>query len=192
MVTLPFTQSTRHRRRLQRGMTLIESLVALVILAFGVLGLIGFQMQTLRDTRESVGRSRALVAIQDISERMRLNQTSLPLYATGFAAAAAPAVDCIANVCNSGQLVPFDIWRWKTNLSQALPAGLGAIAPSPTDPRQILVMVAWRENQVDAATADATRTDPIKNPADTLVGSVNGLTCPVTFTCHRVYVQPFK
>ena len=173
-------------------MTLVESLVALVILAFGVLGLLGSQLQTLKDSRDSVGRSRALVSIQDLSERMRMNQTSAAAYNTGFAAVAAPAVNCVGNPCNSAQLAAFDVWRWKANLALALPSGQGAVAPSATDARQFVVMVAWRENQADASSADAARTNPIQNPGDAVVGGANGLVCPANFTCHLVYVQPFR
>jgi type IV pilus assembly protein PilV len=201
-MVMNFTSRVRlPSKRAQNGMTLIESLVALVILALGVLGLIGFQLQTLKDTRDSVGRSRALVAIQDISERMRLNSTAalpdapaVPLYndVTFSPPGAAPVPFCVGTACNSAQLAAFDIWRWKSNLRQSLPGGLGLIAPSATDRRQFLVMVAWRENQND--TADAARANPLQDATQTLQvdGGLNNLVCPPTYTCHRAYVQPFN
>lgn len=42
----------------QRGITLIESLVAIVVAALGILGIVGVQMRTLTDTRTSVSRHR--------------------------------------------------------------------------------------------------------------------------------------
>lgn len=180
----------------QRGVSLIESLVAMAVLAVGVLGLIGFQLQVLRDTRDSVGRARAIVAIQDITERMRLNSAALTPpppavspYNTGFAALAAPAVDCTAAVCTVAQLATFDLWRWKANVAMALPGGQAAIQPSANDPRQYAVMVGWRENIADLASGEANRL-VVQN---TLVaGGASGLVCPAGLTCHLTYVQPFR
>ncbi|OGB21181.1 MAG: type IV pilus modification protein PilV [Burkholderiales bacterium RIFCSPLOWO2_02_FULL_57_36] len=174
----------------QRGFALIEAMVSLVVLAFGVLGLIGFQMQTLRDTRDSVGRSRAIVGIQDIGDRMRINPNLVPAnYTAGFGAVATPT-DCTAAPCTTAQLAAFDIWRWKANIAAALPGGQAAIAPSPSDPRQFAVMVGWLENKSDALASDAA--DRTVNKGTAIGGiAVNGMLCPVGLTCHLVYVQPF-
>jgi type IV pilus assembly protein PilV len=177
-------------------MTLIESLVALVILALGVLGLIGFQLQTLKDTRDSVGRSRALVAIQDITERMRLNQTSAASYVTPwFGAVAAAPVNCIGATCNTAQLAAFDLVRWRINLAQSLPGGQGAIAVSPADNRQFMVVVGWRENQADVANADRAALFIAPNAlegAAAMVTTAHTQCSAANLTCHIVYVQPFR
>lgn len=179
------------QRSPQRGFALIEAMVSLVVLAFGVLGLIGFQMQTLRDTRDSVGRSRAIVSIQDIADRMRINPNLVPAnYTVGFGAVAPPATNCTAGPCTTAQLAAFDIWRWKANVAVALPGGQAAIAPSLSDPRQFAVMVGWLENKSDALASDAA--DRTINKSTAIGGvAVNGMVCPVGLTCHLVYVQPF-
>ena len=41
---------THLRSRIQRGITLIESLVAVAVMALGILGILGVQMRTLTDT----------------------------------------------------------------------------------------------------------------------------------------------
>lgn len=176
--------------RYQKGITLVESLVSLVVLALGVLGLIGFQMQTLRDTRDSVGRSRAIVAIQDIAERMRVNPYALANYNATFAAVGAPGTDCMVNTCNVTQLAAFDIWRWKTNVGMSLPGGLAAIQRSPVagDERQFAVMVAWIENKADANAADAAARNITKATAQ---DGATALACPAGYACHLAYVQPF-
>lgn len=174
----------------QRGITLIESLVALVVLALGVLGLIGFQLQTLRDTKDSVGRSRAIVSVQDIAERMRINPNATAAnYTANFGAVAVPNPNCTAAACNVTELATFDIWRWKTNVAAALPGGQAAIAPSATDARQFAVMVGWLENRADATATDAAARTVTKS---TVVGGTTALACPAGLTCHLVYVQPFR
>ena len=42
---------THLRSRIQRGITLIESLVAIAVMALGILGILGVQMRTLTDTQ---------------------------------------------------------------------------------------------------------------------------------------------
>jgi type IV pilus assembly protein PilV len=176
----------------QRGITLVESLVSLVVLALGVLGLIGFQLQTLKDTKDSVGRSRAIVSIQDIAERIRINPSATTLvpnpYNVGFGPAPGAAQNCTANVCTVQQLAAWDLVRWKANATAALPGGRVAIQPSPTDPRQYAVMVCWLENTGDSAAAAAI----VQNT--TVSGSIVGmnLTCPAGLTGHLSYVQPFR
>ena len=61
----------------QRGITLIESLVAIVIAALGILGILGMQMRTLTDTQTSVRRAQAIRLIDDLSERIKVCPNSL-------------------------------------------------------------------------------------------------------------------
>ena len=59
----------------QRGITLIESLVAIVIMALGILGILGVQMRTLADTQTGVRRAQAVRLIEDLSERIQVSPT---------------------------------------------------------------------------------------------------------------------
>ena len=69
---------TSLRSRIQRGVTLIESLVAIVVMALGILGILGVQMRTLTDTQTSVRRAQAIRLIEDMGERMKANPSALP------------------------------------------------------------------------------------------------------------------
>lgn len=62
-------------RRLNRGhgFTLVEVLVAVLILAVGLLGLAGLQLTGMRANDSAERRMRATVAVQDVLERMRVN-----------------------------------------------------------------------------------------------------------------------
>ena len=61
----------------QRGITLLESLIAIVVMALGILGIVGVQMRTLADTQTTVRRAQAIRLIEDLSERMKVNPNSL-------------------------------------------------------------------------------------------------------------------
>jgi type IV pilus assembly protein PilV len=68
-MTYALTTPTRR----QRGISLIESLIAIVVTALGILGILGVQMRTLSDTSTTVRRAQAIRLIEDLGERMRVN-----------------------------------------------------------------------------------------------------------------------
>jgi type IV pilus assembly protein PilV len=55
------------------GVGLIEVLIAIAILAFGLLGIAALQATTLRNTQSAMERSQAVVATYAILDRMRAN-----------------------------------------------------------------------------------------------------------------------
>jgi len=65
----------------QSGFTLLEVLVALTILVFGLLGLIGMQAQSQIATFESYQRGQALILMQDMADRLATNRKAAGCYA---------------------------------------------------------------------------------------------------------------
>lgn len=59
-----------------RGFTLLELLVALLVLSFGLLGMAGLQATGLRNNNNALQRTHASVLALDIIERMRANRTA--------------------------------------------------------------------------------------------------------------------
>lgn len=72
-------------RNKERGVSLIEVLVAVLILAFGLLGLASLQMVTLKNNQSSFDRSRAIMAIYSIADVMRADMSSTGALNTGSA-----------------------------------------------------------------------------------------------------------
>ena len=62
-------------RGTQAGFTLLEILIAIVVIAFGLLGLFGLQAKAQKAETESYERVQALVLIQDIVDRMNANRS---------------------------------------------------------------------------------------------------------------------
>ena len=56
-----------------KGFTLVEVLVAVLVLAVGLLGLAGLQLTGMKTNDSAERRMRATVAVQDVLERMRFN-----------------------------------------------------------------------------------------------------------------------
>ena len=69
------TVKSAHRNS-QRGTTLVETLVALLVLSIGLLGVAALQLTSLRNNRSAHLRSQAQVMAYDITDRMRANRDS--------------------------------------------------------------------------------------------------------------------
>jgi type IV pilus assembly protein PilV len=106
------------RRRAQRGTTLIETLVALVVLSVGLLGIAALQIASLSNNRGAHLRSQAQVLAYDIADRMRANRNAalVNAYVVNFGAAPAGAA-----------LNALDLQAWKQTLGLTLPGGDGRI-----------------------------------------------------------------
>lgn len=70
-------------RRIQRGATLIEVLVTLIIIAFGLLGMAGLQVRLQTSEMESYQRSQALLLLNDMANRLAANRNNAATYVTG-------------------------------------------------------------------------------------------------------------
>lgn len=68
-----------------RGMTLIEVLVALLVLGIGVMGYAALQLNAVRMSEDTYSRSQAMAIAQDLIERMRANQSASSFYRTAAA-----------------------------------------------------------------------------------------------------------
>lgn len=178
-------------RRRQRGISLIESLVALLVAALGILGVVGVQMRTLADTQTGVRRAQAVRLIEDLGERMRVNPNalvSIASYASAFETS--PTVTSCASGCDRDELAAYDVAIWKQAVKQQLPSGdaeifLAADETVAANRRLLGVMVAWRENERADRTEDTTGTYLTAIDASAGGGTV---TCKVNHTCHLQYI----
>jgi len=67
-------RSTRARQRARSlGMSMIEVLIAILILVFGILGIAAMQATTLRNSQSAMEHSQAVVQTYAILDRMRAN-----------------------------------------------------------------------------------------------------------------------
>jgi type IV pilus assembly protein PilV len=68
--------------RAQRGASMIEVLVTMVIIAFGLLGMAGLQMRMQTSEMESYQRSQALLLLNDMANRIAANRNNAGSYVT--------------------------------------------------------------------------------------------------------------
>jgi type IV pilus assembly protein PilV len=74
------------RRQALRGASMIEVLVTMVIIAFGLLGMAGLQMRMQTSEMESYQRSQALLLLNDMANRIAANRNNATSYVTGTSA----------------------------------------------------------------------------------------------------------
>jgi type IV pilus assembly protein PilV len=111
-----------------RGMTLIEVLVALVILGIGVLGIAKLTLFSVRSNDSAYLRTQATALAYSVIDAMRSNRgvALTAAYDTALATAAAnPGFNCaaLATPCTPANLALYDVYMWKTRLNAALPGG---------------------------------------------------------------------
>ncbi|RYH50944.1 MAG: type IV pilus modification protein PilV, partial [Alcaligenaceae bacterium] len=118
----------------QHGITLIESLVAIIVMALGIMGIVGVQMRTLADTSTTVRRAQAIRLIEDLSERIRVNPNGLANLASYVSVfSAAPAPGSCSSGCDHATLASYDIASWKKSVRDALPLGQAEVFIPPAE-----------------------------------------------------------
>lgn len=105
--------SKQNRLVRSRGFTLVEILVALVVLSIGLLGVAALQLTSLRNNHSSAMRTQATFLAYDIIDRMRANRD--PALAGDY------NID-FGEEGTSGTLAGDDIVAWKENIANTLPA----------------------------------------------------------------------
>ncbi len=98
-----------------RGFSMVELLVAVLVMGVGVLGVTGLQVVSLQNNRDALLRSEALQMAYDVLDRMRINGAG-DYDGVGFDDEPEAPTNCFANNCNTGQMTDFDIAIWKCSL----------------------------------------------------------------------------
>ena len=148
------TDRIKHSRNKQQGFTLLEVLIALLVLSIGLLGLAALQTIGLRSNEMASMRTTATMLAYDISDRMRANPqgTIDSNYKIG-SGAVVETVDCTSENCDPEELATFDLSQWKTALAR-LPGGQGDITQIAGPPLVHTITVRWDENRTGADGGD--------------------------------------
>lgn len=110
-----------------RGFTLVEVMVALLVLGIGLLGVAGLQSATLGMNHASYLRSQATVLAEDITDRMRSNPRGMAsgAYDEGTASSHAGCTDVTG--CTTTEMAENDLNEWQNALATQLPEGEGVV-----------------------------------------------------------------
>jgi type IV pilus assembly protein PilV len=136
-----------------RGVSMIEVLVALLILTIGLLGVAGIQTQMQTAQLEAYQRSQAIVLMQDMIDRINANRRNVASYVTGSTplgtlnTTACSATTTIAqkDMCEWSKLLEGAAEVTGGNKVGAMIGARGCITlPVSTMPRQAIVSVVWQ------------------------------------------------
>lgn len=131
--------------RKETGFTLLEVLVAIVVLSLGLLGLAGLQAATLRNNQIAYYRAIAVQQTYDMADRIRANQAGAVAGAYNNLTNTIPAdPDCVANVCSAANMAVADHSQWNNNNARMLPAGSGTVVSAAGGGFNI--RISWNEN----------------------------------------------
>ena len=140
----------RHR---QRGFSLLEVLVTVVILSIGMLGVAAVLVTVHKANASSYLRQQAVQQAYDILDRMRANR-SVALQGSYDVALntvpGTPSVNCNSGSCSPAQLASYDKWQWRTDIANNLPSGTGSVVAAsfgtaPNVSTQVTVVVQWSD-----------------------------------------------
>ncbi len=125
------------RSRLDGGFTLLEVMVAAVVLSVGLLSLAGLQVIGLRTGHSSYLRTQATIQSYDIIDRMRANEFGVTNgdynQPTQAGSAGTEDTNCEAvNGCSTASMAAHDLFRWNQAIVDVLPGGVGVVCIDST------------------------------------------------------------
>lgn len=144
-----------------RGFSLIETLVAMVVLATGMLGIAALYVESLRAGRSAHSRTLAINLAADMADRIRANRAGRQWYTVGAGNAGAQPTPCgelfniAAQNCTPQQMAEFDVWLWKSMVGETatgnyrrmgLPGASAEIQiNTTTQPNSFTIRISWTE-----------------------------------------------
>ena len=149
-----------------RGFSLVEVLIALIIMSVGMLGIAGLYVHSMQAGRTSMLRHHAVNLAGDVADRIRANPTA------GGAYSAAQGADnnCVAQGadCDVAQMAAHDISLWQAQALEFLPPmGDGSqqveVLFFPGNPPSYQITIRWDEPTPDNIPPQYSITIPV-NP----------------------------
>ena len=144
----------------QRGVGMMEILVALLILAIGVLGFVALQYRALEASAESTNRVQAITIARDLAERIRVNRNAFTTYRTELSTAAnqkAYKTNCLTVNCSNTDLADFDVSQ-VVNRATTFGMTMNIMNCTGTNNRSC-IYVAWGDSSATDGTGTGDCTD---------------------------------
>lgn len=173
--------------RLQRGFSLIEAMVALLVITIGLLGVAGLQALAINNTHRASLRSIAALEASSMAAYLESNTSYWSSQSVTSSVTVVPLnglvsfqgvggstmtnnlpTSCTTTACTKVQIAAWDLHNWGAELGKQLPAGQGGVqcgnglSPGTTSiPMTCVVTVQWQEKSLSMnAQSGSTPTTP--------------------------------
>lgn len=140
----------------QQGFSLIEVLVALLVLSIGLLGLAALQTTSLQYNTGSYFRTQSTFLAYDIIDRMRANITAVVDsdnngYDQPTTTMVTPPTNCDTTDCSSADLALYDVRKWYDRITTALPRDATTNPPTIqiSSTKRVTITIRWKERDLD-------------------------------------------
>jgi type IV pilus assembly protein PilV len=136
----------------QHGVTLLEILITMLILAFGLTGLIGMQMKAQGAQAEAYQRAQAILLVQDMANRVSVNRINAASYVTATPlgtgdsqpASCTGLTGALLDQCEWSHAIQGAGEQLSGSSVGAMVNGRGCVAKTGTNPDVYQVTVAWQ------------------------------------------------
>jgi len=150
-------------RNTQRGFSMIEVLVTLLIISLALLGTAGLQAYSMRLNQGGQFRSLAVFLAADLAERIEANKSSagagdyvVPSTSGADFLASAPTVStaCVTAACPAAALASFDLSQWQNAIATTLPQSSWSVAQVVAgNQNTYTITISWVDRRADATNA---------------------------------------
>ncbi|MFT5549275.1 MAG: type IV pilus assembly protein PilV [Gammaproteobacteria bacterium] len=159
-------------KQLQLGVSLVESMIALLIISIGLLGIAALQVTSISQNSSALHHSQAVLMAYNMADRIRANNAQFALYANINTDNGYVDPDCITKSCLDTEIVTADAAHWEIMVSN-LPAGRGTISNNANASDGLLIAVMWDDGSSSAAG-----------------GGAGSTPCPdATLSCYLVVIK---
>ena len=154
------------------GFSLIEVLIALVILSVGLLGIAAMVSVSLKSKDSSYYRTEALTLSSAILDRMRANRAIATAngydVSFGGTSGTAPNNNCTSAPCTTAEQASMDLAQWQADIAAVLPAfssavpAAGSISTATVNQMtQVNISIRWNDQRANQAVAGSSSAVPV-------------------------------
>jgi type IV pilus assembly protein PilV len=167
-----------------RGFSLIEVLVALIVLSVGLLGIAKMEALALASTGVAARRSLAAIEAASLGDSMHVDSaywgtaSGADITISGSQVTqglpVSPAPSCAGVACAAPNLASYDLQEWADSLNGLLPQDTASVTCNASTPIQCLITISWNEQTVAINSAQ----------------SADGAGSAITNNTYTLYVEP--
>ena len=163
-----FCSNRSTMRSSQRGFSMIEVLVTMLIVSLALLGTAGLQAYSMRLNQGGQFRTQAVFLAADLAERIEANRTAA--VAGSYVLATSSSANVLSTVCQTGAcaqsaLATFDLSQWQNAVAASLPQASWSVAQTVAgNPSTYTITISWADRRADTSYSAAGTGAQYKQP----------------------------